>query len=80
MSRKRWGAPGLHLAEASIHEVNKIALTAESWSIFVIAMIQAASRDLTLDGWDDWTHSLGWCFGLEVRVEVADCLMSYRRR
>ena len=55
-------------------EVNKISQTRSSWLIFVIAMIQAALRDLPLV---DWVRNPGQSFVLEVRVEVADCPVSY---
>lgn len=56
-----------------------MTLTAETWSIYVIAMIQAASRHLILDGWGDQAHSLGWSSGLEAKVEVVDCPMNHPR-
>lgn len=60
--------------------MNKIALTGEPWSISVIVMIQAASRDLILDGWGGQIHSPGWSFELEVKVEVAGSLVNFQRR
>lgn len=60
--------------------MNKTELTAELWLIFVVAMIQAASRDPALVDWGDQTHSLGRSFELEVKVEVAGSPMNYPRR